>query len=251
MKKKCLCLIILITGVCFSVVTFAGEKVHWGYSGHEGPKFWGNLAPEYTPCAEGRNQSPIDIAKMIESDLPPLAFNYQAGGTQVINNGHTIQVNYNTQSSITIDGISFELKQFHFHSPSENIIEGKSFPMEAHFVHADNKGALAVVALMFETSAKDAKNNELEKAWAQMPAMAGGKAALVQPVDANLLLPKDRSYYRFNGSLTTPPCSEGVRWLVMKSHVTAAKAQIDKFKSVVGHPNNRPVQPVNARMILE
>ena len=226
----------------------AGEKAHWGYSGHEGPEHWGELDPEYSLCSEGKNQSPVNLTGMIESDLPPITINYKSGGNEILNNGHTIQVNHNPGSTITVDGNEFELKQFHFHAPSENTIEGHSYPMEAHFVHADKQGNLAVIAVMFKAGEKNA---ELEKAWAHMPENAGEKRALPKSVDAKILLPHDRDYYRFNGSLTTPPCSEGVWWLVMKYFHTASKKQIDKFVHTMHHPNNRPVQPANARAILK
>jgi len=226
----------------------AAEKAHWGYSGNEGPEHWGKLDPEYSSCSEGKNQSPVNLTGMIESDLSPITINYQSGGNEILNNGHTIQVNYKPGSTITVDGHIFELKQFHFHSPSENTIGGHSYPMEAHFVHADKEGNLAVIAVMFKTGEKNA---ELEKAWEHMPENAGGKRALSKSIDANSLLPHDRDYYRFNGSLTTPPCSEGVWWLLMKYFDTASTEQIDKFTHTMVHPNNRPVQPLNARAILK
>jgi carbonic anhydrase len=229
-------------------IVLGGEKTHWGYSGHEGPEHWGELDPRYSACSEGKNQSPVNLTEMIESDLSPITINYQSGGNEILNNGHTIQVNYKPGSTIIVNGHGFELKQFHFHSPSENTIEGHSYPMEAHFVHSDKEGNLAVIAVMFETGEK---NEELEKAWAHMPESAGGKNALPNSVDANILLPHNQDYYRFNGSLTTPPCSEGVWWLVMKYFDTASKEQIDKFAHTMHHPNNRPVQSVNARAILK
>jgi carbonic anhydrase len=241
-------LTLLVTCLSIASSAFAGSKAHWGYSGHEGPEHWGDLDPAYAVCSTGKNQSPVNLTGMIESDLPPFTINYKPGGNEILNNGHSIQVNYNPGSTITVNGNEFELKQFHFHSPSENTIEGHSYPMEAHFVHADKEGNLAVIAVMFKAGEKNA---ELEKAWAHMPENAGEKRALPRSVDANILLPHDHDYYRFNGSLTTPPCSEGVWWLVMKYFHTASKEQIDKFAQTMRHPNNRPAQPTNARAILE
>jgi carbonic anhydrase len=248
MKKRSICLSLIIVVLCMISIVLAGEKAHWGYSGHEGPEHWGKLDPKYSLCSEGKNQSPVNLTGMIESDLPPITINYKSGGNEILNNGHTIQVNYNPGSTIKVNGNEFELKQFHFHSPSENTIEGHSYPMEAHFVHADKEGNLAVIAVMFKAGEKNA---ELEKAWAHMPENVGKKGALPKTVDANILLPHDHDYYRFNGSLTTPPCSEGVWWLVMKHFHTASKEQIDKFAHAMHHPNNRPVQPANARAILK
>jgi carbonic anhydrase len=221
---------------------------HWGYSGEEGPAHWGDLNPKYVACKAGRNQTPIDVSGMVEAELPALVIDYKAnGGQEVVNNGHTIQVNYAPGSTITVDGVAFELLQFHFHSPSENHVEGKSYPMEAHFVHKDKDGNLAVLALMYE---EGAENPELQKAWGEMP-QEEGKQALGNAVSAQALLPSSTDYYRFNGSLTTPPCSEGVRWLMLKATSTASHEQIEAFKSVMHHPNNRPLQPLNSRVILK
>jgi carbonic anhydrase len=222
-------------------------SVHWGYSGEGAPAHWGDIDPRFTTCKNGVNQSPIDLTGFTESELPAITFNYQLTSSDILNNGHAIQANVKEGSSITVDGKTFELKQFHFHNPSENNINGKSFPLEAHFVHASKDGELAVVAVMFEEGEENKALNEL---WAKMPQNVGDK----NPIDAknlDALLPKDRDYYRFNGSLTTPPCTEGVRWLVMKKPVTLSAAQIETFKKVMHHHNNRPIQPTNARVILK
>jgi len=224
---------------------FAGAA--WEYSGETGPDSWEMLSPEYAAC-NGENQSPINLTGFIEAELTPIMFNYNAGSSEILNNGHTVQLNTVAGSSIVIDGIQFDLKQFHFHAPSENLIDGKSYPLEAHLVHADSNGNLAVVAVMF-TEGK--ANEALEKAWAQIPQVAGEKIVLTSAVLPLDILPEHRNYYRFNGSLTTPPCTEGVRWLVMKHAVTASEHQIEQFTHVMHHPNNRPVQPVNARPVLK
>jgi carbonic anhydrase len=184
---------------------------------------------------------------MIEGELPEIKFDYKSGGHEILNNGHTVQINYVPGSTITINDHIFELKQFHFHSPSENTIEGDSFPMEVHFVHADVDGNLAVVALMFKSGRE---NIELEKAWTHMPTHMDEKRSLTETIDANALLPGDKDYYRFNGSLTTPPCSEGVWWLVLKQHESVSNGQITKFKDTMHHSNNRPVQAINGRIII-
>lgn len=250
MKKIYAGIVFLLAMVCLSTVVQGKEQVHWDYSatGHEGPENWGTLDPSYSMCAEGKNQSPVDLAGMVESDLPFITVDYQAGGNEILNNGHTIQVNYKPGSTISVTGNQYELKQFHFHTPSENIVNGNAWPLEAHFVHADTNGNLAVIAVMFRTGET---NSELEKAWGVMPENAGEKDLLAVLVDANLLLPEDRDYYRFNGSLTTPPCSEGVLWLVMKNDNAASVDQIEKFAHLMHHPNNRPIQPRNSRLIMK
>lgn len=224
------------------------EEKHWTYSGAEGPEYWGDLNPTYSTCMTGKNQSPVNITKPIATKLPEVQFNYQAGGQEILNNGHTIQVKYAPGSTLTVNAQTYELKQFHFHAPSENLIENQSYPLEAHFVHAGKDGNLAVVAVMYE---EGKENTELAKAWAKMPQQAGVTQPLTEPVNANLLIPHERGYYLFTGSLTTPPCTEGVLWLVIKNDFTVSKAQIDAFTHIMHHPNNRPVQPLNTRRVIQ
>ena len=224
------------------------SQFKWGYSGQRGPQYWGGLSLAFSVCSMGKNQSPINLSEFTEGELAPISFKYMQAGSSVLNNGHTIQVNYDKNSSISINQHSFELKQFHFHAPSENHINEKSFPMEVHFVHADKKGNLAVIAVMIK---KGQLNTELEKVWENLPMRAGNKNQLQVKVSASALLPDNKDYYRFNGSLTTPPCTEGVWWLVMKDSISASAGQLKKFTEAIGHPNNRPIQPTNARMIVK
>jgi len=246
MKKVCLSMAAAFVLVAGS--SMASEAVHWGYSGHGGPENWAELNPAYEMCGKGVNQSPINLTDFVESELPPITFHYSGLATEVVNNGHSIQANYTAGSTIEIDGKTFELKQFHFHSPSENTINGESFPMEAHFVHAAQDGSLAVIAVMFKIGDE---NEGISKLWKQMPAKAGEKVAMASQVKADDVLPQDRDYYRFNGSLTTPPCTEGVLWMVMKQPMTVSQEQVDAFTHVMHHPNNRPVQSVHARPVLQ
>ncbi|MEB4591624.1 carbonic anhydrase family protein [Candidatus Thiothrix sp. Deng01] len=241
--------ILLLSTGCASV--HDNKPPHWTYEGAEGPEHWGELADAYKACATGKNQSPVNLDNQhaVAAKLPPLQLAYGAGGYEELNNGHTIQVNYQPGGSLTLDGHRYGLKQFHFHAPSENQIDGKTYPLEAHLVHADQDNNLAVIAIMFTESAQD--NPNLEPFWSQMPTHPDEKTALMPLVDVAKLLPAKRDYYRFSGSLTTPPCSEGVVWLVMKQPVNASKTQIEKFTQIMGHPNNRPIQPVNARPLLK
>ncbi len=196
----------------------------------------------------GKNQSPINITTSLDAKLDAIAPSYTTASNAIVNNGHTIQVNVDGGSTLTVDGMTFELKQFHFHTPSENHIEGKSFPLEAHFVHLDKEGNIAVLALMFE---EGEENKALAKVWEKMPKEAHEKSALVLSDISKALLPENKEYYRFNGSLTTPPCSEGVRWLVLKTPVSISKAQVEAFAHTMHHPNNRPIQATNARLIVK
>lgn len=245
MKRLILCLAFLLIA---TPVFASGHGAHWGYSGHGGPEHWGDLDEAYIMCKLGNNQSPIDLTGFIEADLAPLKLNYKSNSTEILNNGHAIQINYEPGSTLTIDGMEFELKQYHFHAPSENTINGKSFAMEAHLVHADKDGNLAVIAVMYEAG----KSNKLMKTlWKKMPSKVGDKKSVKKGLNVNGVLPEDKTYYRFNGSLTTPPCSEGVRWFVLSTSVTVSEKEIKKFEHTMHGPTNRPVQPKNARPILK
>ncbi len=225
-----------------------GLAQHWGYLGEAGPENWAKLDSKFAMCGQGRNQSPIDLSDLIKADLKPLKFEYKEGATHIINNGHAVQVDYAAGSFLIVEGRTFELKQFHFHSPSENLIKGKQFPLEVHLVHADKNGNLAVIAVMFE---EGPPNPLLTKLWQMMPVKVDEKIALPAGLSATEMLPPDRTYYRYNGSLTTPPCTEGVWWLVLKKPATVSKAQVEQFSKRLGFANNRPIQPLNARPVLE
>ena len=221
---------------------------HWGYTGHNTPEKWGQLSEKYRECGVGLNQSPINITHSLHAHLPPLSPVYGSASLNIVDNGHTVQVNMAPGSTLKVDGKTFELKQFHFHSPSENHIDGKSFPLEAHFVHLDKDGNIAVVAVMFE---EGKANKTLEQVWNKMPSKEGETNTLKLSKIAKILLPKDKHYYRFNGSLTTPPCTEGVRWFVLKTPVTVSKEQVEKFHHLMHHNNNRPIQPLDARVVID
>lgn len=238
---------LLVAGALLSAAVFA-DGSQWAYSGTRGPDHWGELDPQFSTCATGKNQSPIDLASPVDVDLKPIDFSYAAGGKEIFNNGHTVQVSFQGGSTITVDGQVYELKQLHFHVPSENRIRGESFPMEAHLVHADPAGHLAVIAVMWK---EGAASPALAQLWSRMPMSAGPTRPLPAAISAEALLPHDRRYYSFSGSLTTPPCTEGVRWLLMKQPNTASKSQIEGLLHALGHPNNRPVQLANGRVEQE
>jgi len=225
----------------------AGEAHHWGYSGDSAPQNWGTLEPGFSACSTGKSQSPIDIKSSATGNHKPVGMAYKAGAAEIVNNGHTIEVEYKPGSSIKLDGRVYELKQFHFHAPSENTIDGKHFPLEGHLVHKDKDGHLLVVAVMFSDGAP---NPLLASLWKKLPAKEGEKNELPGALNAIDLLPAEREYYRFAGSLTTPPCSEGVTWLVVTKPMTASKEQVAAFTKAVGFANNRPVQPLNGRQVV-
>jgi len=226
------------------------DDVHWTYQGVGNPEQWGKLKPDFALCEIGKNQTPINLVEneMIEAELSAIEFAYKNSAATVVNNGHTIQINYPQGSSIKIEGKTFNLVQFHFHTPSENQINGKSFPLEVHLVHKNDKGELAVIGVMFDVGNA---HELLDSIWKKVSSKENEEIKLDQEINPMNLLPEEKNYFRFNGSLTTPPCSEGVRWFVMKKPLTASLEQIHQFKGWMKHDNARPLQPVNARPILK
>ncbi|MEQ9893271.1 carbonic anhydrase [Pectobacterium aroidearum] len=237
--------IVLMLSACFPVL--AADPVHWGYEGNGDPAHWGKLSPDFSLCETGKNQSPINIRQALNAQHDPLQLAFLPGTQQIINNGHTVQVNVGPGNTLELDNETFTLQQFHFHAPSENEIDGKQFPLEGHFVYKDASGALTVIALMFQ---EGAANPQLATAWQQIPAQVNQAEEVRTPIAIQSLLPTSLNYYRFSGSLTTPPCSEGIRWLVLDHPVTASTEQINQFRSVMHHANNRPIQPLNGRVII-
>ena len=225
-------------------------EVHWAYEGETGPQAWGSLKPEFNVCAIGKRQSPINIEDggTLQGPAEPIQFTYVTSSASVVNNGHTIQVDVQGENSITVRGSNYRLLQLHFHTPSEEQINFKRFPMVAHLVHKSNEGQLAVVAVLLQEG--DA-NTMIDKVWTYMPLDANDRVRMPQGLlNVSELLPKDQRYYQFMGSLTTPPCSEGVLWMVMKQPVTISRPQYKLFTQL--YPNNaRPVQPVNGRPVRE
>jgi len=209
---------------------------HWGYSGDHGPDHWGQLAADFQACATGGLQSPIDIEEPLETISEPLVIRYTPAPLEVVNNGHTIQANLPDGSTLQHKGKLFKLIQFHFHTPSENRIRGKAFPMELHMVHKGDAGQLYVIGVLM---AEGKENEILTSIWKNLPG-PDGKVS-IESLDPANLLPTRRDYYSFTGSLTTPPCSEGVNWLVMAEATWVSRRQIDSFRSLF--PGNaRPPQ---------
>jgi len=223
----------------------AQHDVHWSYEGDTGPAHWGELSPEFKKCKSGWMQSPINVTQVHPAGFSLIQFNYEPTPLSVENNGHTIKVNYSGESHIMIDGERHKLVQFHFHSPSENAANGEPFDLVAHLVHANDAGGLAVVAVMFS---QGAENAALKKIWRDMPASAGESVEKRDDINAADLLPDDHTYYHFMGSLTTPPCTEGVRWYVLERPVSVGEKQLAEFRKLY-HGNVRPVQRLNGRSV--
>jgi carbonic anhydrase len=230
---------------CISAA-FAADA-HWSYEGHGGPDQWSELDAANRVCSAGAQQSPIDIGDAFKVHLSPLKIAWSGRGTTIVNNGHTIQVNFTDASILTGPGGSFKLVQFHFHHPSEHLIRGQGFPMEAHFVHINDTGGLAVVGVLMATGKPNAVFNKIVST---MPDQEGPPANVDQAIDPHGLLPTKRDYYRYSGSLTTPPCSETVDWLLLTEPIQVAEADVARFAKL--YPlNARPTQKVNRRFVLE
>lgn len=223
---------------------------HWAYEGINGPQAWGMLKPEYATCATGQRQSPINIDDSITLRGPAeaISFDYGTSSATVVNNGHTIQIDVTGDNGIFVRGTRFQLLQLHFHHPSEERINHRGFAMVAHLVHKDYLGRLAVVAVLLEPGEANPVINQF---WTYMPLGPGDRVAMpLGSVEMSQLLPKDQRYYQFMGSLTTPPCSEDVLWMILKQPVTLSHAQMRLFAQQF--PNNaRPVQPINGRVVRD
>ena len=222
--------------------------IHWAYEGEGAPDNWAKLDPKNKLCASGQRQSPIDIRDGIKVDLEAIQFDYRPGRFKIVDNGHTIQVEPGTQGQITLGGKSYSLLQFHFHKPAEERVNGKSFAMVAHLVHKADDGSLAVVAVLMEPGVE---NPFVQTLWNHMP--LDKNMPVEHPaatIDLNNLLPAARGYYTYMGSLTTPPCSEGVLWLVLKQPVQVSQEQINIFSRLYRN-NARPIQPTSGRLIKD
>ena len=237
------------------------KKVEWGYEAKNGPDVWGQLSPEYFLCAEGKHQSPIDLVNPTPAKLPPITNEYDSTtDLNIRNTGHTIEVTYPEGSRIYINGTAYQLLQFHFHAPSEHTVAGQPFDMEMHLVHKSENGDLAVVGVLIE---KGSHNYSYDPVWDHLPAVPGETQRVEVDeshcVDPRMML-SPNGYrgsavqpflhaYRYEGSLTTPPCSERVQWIVLTTPIEMSEAQIAAFKAII-HNNNRPVQPLNGRKLL-
>ena len=246
-----------------------GHTIHWGYTGSAGPAKWGSISTEYALCKSGKRQSPVNISYGESAKLYPLRFQYQSVPLRVVNNGHTLQANYDTakseiavsiggkdypvntkpvyNSTLMLGDVPYKLVQFHFHTPSEHAREGERYAMEVHLVHKNASGNLAVVGILLK---RGVQNPTLEKilnnASQQLNKVNSVKDVSVNAVD---LLPDNHQLFHYSGSLTTPPCSENVNWFVMKSPIEVSDSQVDRFVKLIGK-NARPLQGMHWRMML-
>jgi carbonic anhydrase len=225
----------------------AGTAPHWSYSGEHGPAHWGNVAPEDAVCGNGQSQSPIDLSSSTAKAGKNGAFkiNYESAIVTLVNNGHTVQADAGDNADwVSVGGGSYKLAQFHFHTPSEHAVDGKHYPLEIHFVNKDAAGHIAVVGVFVR---EGAENKVLAPVFSMLPAADahGGKPL---QVDIAAVLPKDHKAYVYAGSLTTPPCTEGVQWIVLAQTIEMSSGQIEAFKKIF-HDNHRPLQKTAGREV--
>jgi carbonic anhydrase len=231
------------------------HEVHWGYEGEGAPAHWGSLSPDFATCDSGVEQSPIDLTNAVPIDEAGierhlgeavLTVGQRARVMDLVDNGHTVQITNDVPQSIELGETLYELAQFHFHSPSEHTIDGEHAQLEIHFVHKSAAGELAVVGILVEEGKHDAIWDAVIAAF---PDEVGGQRHVENlDLDVNDIRPLPQHYYRYEGSLTTPPCSEGVQWIVMAELRQMSSEQMAEVVSHL-HSNNRPVQPIGKRQV--
>ncbi len=248
MAIRCIYLFFFLTLIfAAGPATAESGSTQWGYFDDIGPEHWGDLSPEFATCKTGKAQSPVNLGRGEPADLRPLQLHYRATSLELVNNGHTVQVNVEPGSWLRFNNKEYELQQFHFHTPSEHEVYARQLPLEIHFVHKSRDGELAVIGVLARFSYRS--HMTLHRIWEHLP-MATGETSNMGRMHLNpiSLLPARHDYLTYQGSLTTPPCSEGVRWIVFQEPVRISERQVRKLVRAVGD-NARPVQPLNGRKV--
>ncbi|MFM2476047.1 carbonic anhydrase [Celerinatantimonas sp. MCCC 1A17872] len=244
--KKLIQLSLLSLFGCISYSSYAND---WSYSGDTSPEHWGQIKSAYSLCQTGKNQSPIDVNETIKGQLPELALHYKNAHAELINNNHGISVKLTKAGYLTLAHQRYYLNKLSFHSPSENTIDGQHYPMEVQFIHTSKTGQIAVISILFR---QGKANRILSRLWRDLPMHEDEHVRPKHTFNPILLVPLNEAYLRFNGSMTTPPCQEGVTWMLMQAPNTISLDQIDKLnKSQKGQSNARPTQPLNARVVIQ
>lgn len=235
--------------VIAAMVSSAQSPAHWDYYGRTGPLGWGKLDPAYRLCSQGKEQSPIDIrGAKLNKGLKPIEFHYMAASVELENTGNTVVVHVKPGSYLVADGVRYELQDLDFHHPSEEAVNGKLTDMDVHLNHKSADGKLAVVAVRLSEDRGD-PNATLAALWQHLPVEAGKTEKDPDMINPRGLLPAERGYWTYMGSLTTPPCTEGVRWFVLEQPVSISRAQLRGFEALGYRINSRPLQERNGRQI--
>ena len=246
MRGNTLRTITLLCSLLLSSTALVGaDKTHWSYDAHEGPANWGDLSPNYATCKTGKHQSPVNIHGTTATKLADIQFSYQPTPLDVVNNGHTIQVNYAKGSMFSLAGKNYQLLQLHFHSPSEHTVDGNPYDMVAHLVHQAADGQLGVIGILMKIGNA---NPVISSIWQHMPNRTDEQTKADIKINAANLLPSKHSYYNYSGSLTTPPCSEGVNWMIMQTPIEVSAEQVAAFTNLFAN-STRPIQAINERII--
>ena len=237
----------VLIGMCASMAALAQQTgADWTYEGIKGPLHWGKLDPAYKACSQGKEQSPIDIrGARLNKSLPPIEFHYIAGSMTLTNTGHTVQVTAPAGSYIVVGGTRYDLVQFHFHHPGEEAVKGKLPDMTLHLVHKSADGKIVVVAVRLN---EGNPNAVLAALWQHLPKTTGATDKLTDDMSPAGLLPTDRGYWTYEGSLTAPPCTEGVRWFIFEQQVEISRAQLKAFAALY-KVNSRIIQDTHGRKI--
>ncbi len=241
---------LLLSGDLFPLLSVRAAtnppEIHWTYQAHSGPDHWAELDSSFAACATGRSQSPIDLVVAPGTDLADPTFHYESVPLNLLNNGHTIQLPYAPGSYLILDDKTYNLLQLHFHSPSEHSIDSKPGSAELHLVHQSDDGELAVVAVLLQPSTTEF--NSTYPPAADLPQNTGDKVKTDKTINAQTLLPEQTTTYRYSGSLTTPPCTESVHWIIMTEPVTLPPEQLSNYRTLLNN-NNRPLQNLNKRTV--
>lgn len=240
--------IVVLALSCVAAIAAAQSTTPWDYRGRTGPLVWGKLDPAYRACSQGHEQSPIDIrGARRNKTLKPIEFHYISGAVTLENDGHTIRVRVNPGSYIIANGVRYDLQSYDFHHPSEEAVNGRLSDMDVQLMHKSADGKLAVIDVRLREN-QDAPNATLATLWQHLPMTTGATEKITEMVNAGGLLPAERGYWTYMGSLSTPPCTEGVRWLVLEQEVTLSRDQLNAFAALF-KINTRPLQDPHDRRI--
>lgn len=250
MRIPALAALVFVIATAAVAQTAVPDSTPWDYEGKRGTLAWGKLDPAFKACSQGHEQSPIDIrGARLDKNLQPIEFHYMSGPVKLVNTGHTVRADVGPGSYIVANGVRYDLVEFHFHHPGEEAVKGKITDMDIHLVHKSAEGKIAVIAVRL-IQERGEPNAVLATLWPHLPAKPGASEEVKEFVSPAGFLPSDQGYWTYVGSLTAPPCTEGVTWIVLKTPVEISSEQIQAFAKL--YPQDvRPAQPLNGRSVKE